>query len=318
MVFIKVRFFNNFSGHFLFNFTSTGEVSPTLSSLSDGTFIEISNESGGAIGGGCVEGSGVSESVLCAPTSCSMTTSNSSASANGGSGGGGDNLSHGSKIGQSKRVEGDLGLEVSAASAAATTSSSTSGDKTIPQADGTSFNLQVYESMDQSERVDIVSHPSQEGSSTQTNVCTTGKFTLHISSIDYPNNSLLPSQPTTAATKQTEQVKSIESPPVFGAYAAALMKKYPIKASKPDSKISPGKTSTGKPSGTKSTKDGDAAVAGTFLNVHDQSSSYITSEENRKRDSNDKKVCVLQLTTTELSKFFSSLFNYLFSYLFSY
>ncbi len=106
-------------------------------------------------------------------------------------------------------------------------------------------------------------------------------------------------------------MKSIESAPVFGAYAAALMKKYPTNVSKPDSKTSPGKTSTGKPSsGTKSTKGSDAAVAGTSLNVHDQSSSSITSEESCKRDSSDKKVCVLQLTTTELSNFSSSLFSY--------
>ncbi len=154
---------------FFFNFISNGEVSPILSSFSDTALREMSNEGDGAIGGGFGKGSGVSESVPCTPTSCLMTTSNSSASANGGD----DDLSLGSKVGQNKRIEGDLGFEVSAAAAAATTSSSTSGDKTIPQADGTSFNVQVSESMDQSERVDIVSNPSpsQEGSSAQTNVC---------------------------------------------------------------------------------------------------------------------------------------------------
>ncbi len=157
-----------------------------MSSFSDSALRETLND-GDNIGGGCGKGSDGSESVPCPPTSSCTggTMSNSSSSANGGV----DNLLHGSKVGQNNRVEGG-GLELEASTAA---SSSTSGDKTIPQADAAAtaalFNLQVSESTDQSERVDIVSlPPSQEGSA-PTNVCTTGRSkstTLFLLSLSPP------------------------------------------------------------------------------------------------------------------------------------
>ncbi len=84
---------------------------------------------------------------------------------------------------------------------------------------------------------------------------------------------------------------------MFGAYAAALMKKTtPVKGSKPDSKTtSSGKTSPGKqpPSDTKGEKGGGGRAAAAGISVsgvlRDESNS-VTSEEKCKRSSNSNKV----------------------------
>ncbi len=312
----------------LFNITRNGgEVSPAPSSLSDGTLIELSNEGDGGIGGGCVKGSGISELEPCSPTSCVVTIS-SNISANSGSGGGdSSSLSHESKVGQNKRVEGDLGFEVSSDSAPTPTTtlpSTSGGDKEILQANGTpaSPNIKVSENVGQNNvKVELFSNSSQEGSPPATkNVRTILPWLIifttasHVSSINNnPNDSLVSSsssQPTTTSmAKKTEEVKSIELPPVFGAYAAALMKKNQVKVSNPDGKTLPGgKDSTGKPSsGTKSkssTQGGDTAAAALVVggstpsNEHDQlgSSSITTSDENCKKggNNNDKKVRLLR------------------------
>ncbi len=149
---------------------SDSESSQALSSFSDNALREreTSNEGDGDIHGStCGKGSDGSESVPCAPpTSCTVRDSISASA----SGGGDNNLSHESKVWQNKRVEGDLRLEAS------NTSSTSTGDRAIPQADtdaSASCNLQVSESTDQSEWAHIVSlPPSQEGPSAQTHVCT--------------------------------------------------------------------------------------------------------------------------------------------------